>query len=499
MVRRIGFKGFVVLIVAVCLFLPQVAFSQSPSVVQQLEAMAVRAQHGMDAAAAGDVSAMQAEYDEIHEAWEAFEDEVREQDPGAYVELETALDRVKGAAFAAETDAQTVGEAFDHLRDEAEEVAEHLEAGTGGTAAVPATPEEVMDALETAQMAVAEGDAEQAEAALEQAIVAWPSVEGAIAAKSQSAYATIETELGRARAALEAQPVDFAAASAALATLSTTLAPFVGAQTYTAFDAAAILLREGLEALLVVVALLAFLRRSGNEDKRSWIWVGAGAGLLVSVATAFVLQSVFSRIAAGQNREVIEGLTSLLAAGLLFYVSYWLHSKANLHAWQRYIDAQTTRALARGSMFGLAALSFLAVFREGAETAVFYLGMASSISAQELLLGLGLGAGLLVVGAILMLVVGVRLPLRIFFRVAGLLVYYLGFKFVGTGIHALQVAGVVPTTPIGFMREIPVLGIYPTWETMVPQILLLVGAVGMLLYLRNQERVAGTTMVSAST
>ena len=127
---------------------------------------------------------------------------------------------------------------------------------------------------------------------------------------------------------------------------------------------------------------------------------------------------------------------ALIAAALLFYVSYWLHSKASLHAWKKYIDQQTTQALARGSMAGLALLAFLAVFREGAETAVFYLGMAPAIELRDLVLGIAGGALVLIVAAVLMLVVGVKLPLRPFFRVAGLLVYYLGFKFVGTGLHA---------------------------------------------------------------
>jgi high-affinity iron transporter len=203
------------------------------------------------------------------------------------------------------------------------------------------------------------------------------------------------------------------------------------------------------------------------------------------------LQTIFSSVSAGVNREVLEGATGLVAAALLFYVSYWLHSKASLGAWKKYIDARTTQALARGSMAGLALLSFLAVFREGAETTVFYLGMAPSIALSDLLLGIGVGAGILALAAVLMLVVGVKLPLRPFFRIAGLLVYYLGFKFVGTGLHALQVAGVLPATPIAGLAPNPVFeffGIYPTWETLLPQLVLLGGALAAWLYLRAQDR-----------
>jgi high-affinity iron transporter len=215
-----------------------------------------------------------------------------------------------------------------------------------------------------------------------------------------------------------------------------------------------------------------------------------------------VLQAIFSRVSAGTNRELIEGITGLIAAGLLFYVSYWLHSKASLGAWKKFIDQRTSQALARGSMIGLALLAFLAVFREGAETAVFYLGMAPSIPARDLFLGMALGVVMLVIAAVLMLVVGVKLPLRLFFRVASLLVYYLGFKFVGTGLHALQVAGAIPTTPIPGLESNPVFeffGIYPTWQTLLPQLALLLGALAIWFYLRAKDFKTADREVVATT
>lgn len=465
----------------------QTASAQDLSVPAQLHAMAERAETGMKAAEQGDRAAMQAEFDEAHEVWETFEGQVREQNSTAYVELEGALDSVKDALHAEPFDAATVRQAYDHLMDEANEIAQRF--ADGVPAAQPATtasPGVVLDKLDEAYTAVEAGDAPKALAELSEAIALWPSVEGAIAAKSQEAYSAIESDLGRATAALRA--ADLSNTKTVLERLRTTLAPFSVTQTYNAFDAAAIILREGLEALLVIVALLAFLQQSNNGDKRRWIWAGAGVGVLVSIASAFVLQIAFNRVSAGQNREVIEGVTGLLAAVLLFYVSYWLHSKSSLRVWQQYINTRTSEVLATGSMFGLALLSFLAVFREGAETTIFYLGMAPAIAMSDLLLGLGIGSIALIVMALLMLMAGVRLPLRLFFRVAGLLVYYLGFKFVGAGIHALQVAGILPTSPIGFLREIPFIGVYPTWETLIPQFVLLALALGLVWYLHSLDR-----------
>lgn len=456
----------------------------------QLRALAHVAEEGVEAAEENNVAVMQAEYDEIHEAWESFEDAIREQNPTAYVELEGALDAVETGLKAQPFDAAAVKLAYEHLQVEADEIAEQFKSGAPAQAAtaVSATPAEFVKSLDETTTAINAGESSAAKEHLAEAVQMWPSIEGAIAAKSQEAYTAIEVDLSKAMAALKAEPVDLPGAAAAVERLAENAAPFASAQTYTAFDAAAIILREGLEALLVMVALLAFLNRSGNSNKRHWIWLGGGLGVVASILAGFALQAIFSHAAAGQNREVVEGITGLVAAGMLFYVSYWLHSKSSLHAWQYYINIQTSRALAKGSMLGLALLAFLAVFREGAETVVFYLGMAPAISWQDLWLGFGLGVVVLAVAALLMLLVGMKLPIRPFFRIAGFLVYYLGFKFVGTGIHALQVADTLPSTPIPYFPAIPFIGFYPTWETTIPQLLLLAAAVGVFFYLKARDR-----------
>jgi high-affinity iron transporter len=496
-------RSLQVLLIAIALLLftlPAVAQSSSPA--ERLRGLIPSAEAGIAAADQNNPAVMRAKYAEIETLWGAFEDQVREQDPQGYIALETALDQIKDAVNAPTLDPAKVKAAYTQLTHEADEVADRLGGAAPPAPAVEVTLPDAMKLLEATSTAIEQADTSTAASQLDIFIRAWPGIEGAVATKSQESYQTIEAELGRAHAALNAQPADLAAAKVSVERIHTELALFSNGQTYTWFDAAAIILREGLEALLVIVALLAFLRKSGNADKRSWIWAGGALGVLASIATAFVLQALFSRVSAGTNRELIEGITGLLAAALLFYVSYWLHSKANLGAWKKYIDQRTTQALARGSMISLALLAFLAVFREGAETAVFYLGMAPAITMGNLLLGLGVGSAVLVLAAVLMLVIGIKLPLRPFFQVAGLLVYYLGFKFVGTGLHALQIVGVIPNTPIPGLEPNPVFeffGIFPTWQTVLPQIVLLLGALGAWLYLRAQAQkvLANEVIVSA--
>jgi high-affinity iron transporter len=243
-----------------------------------------------------------------------------------------------------------------------------------------------------------------------------------------------------------------------------------------------------LEALLVLAALLTFLGKSGNVEKQKVVWVGAGIGIALSALVAFIVEAFFSTAAAGSNRELIEGITGLVAAFMLFYMSYWLHNKSQAGAWQHYIKSKATSAIATGSAFSLGLLAFLAVFREGSETAILYLGIAPSIALSDLLIGLGIGTGLLGIIAALILVVGVKLPMRPFFQVASLLVFYIGFKFVGTGIHSLQVAQTLPAHSENWLLSVDFFGIYPTWETSLAQLALLGMVVVLLVVSKRQER-----------
>lgn len=256
---------------------------------------------------------------------------------------------------------------------------------------------------------------------------------------------------------------------------------------YSWIDAFSIVLREGMEALLVVIALLAFLEKSGNGEKRAWIGWGAIGGLAASILVGIGIQSLVSNVTAlRSNRELLEGITGLFAAVMLFYVSYWLHSKSSLNAWQGYIRDQMTNALETQKLIQLSLLAFLAVFREGGETVLFFLGITSSIQQSDLLLGIGAATGVLGVITFAMLRLGMTIPLKPFFQVTSLLIYYLGFKFLGSSLHALQEAQILSIHPIAGWSKIRLLGLYPTWETTAAQLGLLTIA-GFILLKTWQE------------
>ncbi|HWL39227.1 MAG TPA: cytochrome c/FTR1 family iron permease [Gemmatimonadaceae bacterium] len=240
------------------------------------------------------------------------------------------------------------------------------------------------------------------------------------------------------------------------------------------FQSFLIILREGVEAILVVGAVVAFLIKMGHRDRLRSIWIGVGLALLASFATAIALRTLF--LAMPASREIVEAVTMLLAVVVLFLVSYWLISKVEAAKWQKFIREQVGSALEHGGGRALALVSFLAVYREGAETALFYQALFHEGPNVVLPLTLGMLAGFAALAIIFTLFYryGVRIPLRPFFAVTSVLLYYMAFVFMGKGIRELQEGNVVPITVISDGPHIDVMGIYPSVETLAAQGLLVV-------------------------
>ncbi len=239
-----------------------------------------------------------------------------------------------------------------------------------------------------------------------------------------------------------------------------------------------IMLREGFEAILIIGAIIAYLIQSGNGDKTRVIYYSSAAAILASFLTAFVLQEVFST--SGASQELLEGLTMLVAVAVLLSVSYWMIGKAETKAWQNYIQGKVQSSLSSGNTWSLGVASFLAVYREGAEVVLFYQALISSAGDQinEIWLGFGLGCVALVVVFALVRYGSVRIPLKPFFWGTGILMYVLAISFAGSGMKELQEAGVVGITSAPGIPVIDLLGVYPTWETLFPQIVLILLLVG---------------------
>jgi high-affinity iron transporter len=315
----------------------------------------------------------------------------------------------------------------------------------------------------------------------------WLDVEGIIVTQSANVYTATESDMVLSYAQLDQTPPDTAGAEKTLTKMREYLTPLSTKTNYTMLDAVTIILREGLEALLVIVALLGFMKKSGHQSKEKWIWSGVGFGVMVSIILGVIVQLLFASGTFGSNNFLIAGLTGLFAAIMLIYMSYWLHSKSSLAQWNQYINNKSTKALASGSLWSLAVLSFLAVFREGTEMVLFFIGMASSISLSSLLGGVAIGIGILAIVSYLILKIGVKIPMRPFFLVSSIFVFYLCFKFLGMGIHGLQLAGAFQATPINAMPTIPFFALYATWENIIPQAILLLFAIVVVIWSKRRD------------
>jgi high-affinity iron transporter len=234
-----------------------------------------------------------------------------------------------------------------------------------------------------------------------------------------------------------------------------------------------ILIREGLEALLVVAALAAFLVKTEHRNSVHYLhigWIGAlAAGFLTWLASVSLIEI------SGAGREITEGIAALLATAVLFYVGFWLHDKTNAAQWKTFIENSMRKALSAGTLWGLAGLSFIAVYREVFETILFYqaLWVQTDTAGKSMALsGFGAGVAVLVVLAWVVFRYSVRLPLRQFFSATGILMFVLAIIFAGKGVAALQEAGYIPVSPISFPR-IDLLGIYPNIQGLLLQLGLL--------------------------
>jgi high-affinity iron transporter len=302
-------------------------------------------------------------------------------------------------------------------------------------------------------------------------------VEPMLSARNPGLMARVETAMGELRAAIAGgrDPAQVGERVAALdALLNETeraLSPEEGSDASTFLGAFTILLREGLEALLIVVAMLAFLRKADRAEMVRpvhWGWVAA---LVAGFATWWAATHFLS--ISGASRELTEGFGSILTAVILLFVGIWMHGKAQADEWLRYIREKVGQALSKKSAWFLFLLAFVAVYREVFETILFFAALSSEGRFGALLAGAGAGLGLLAVIAVLMLRFSRTLPIAKFFSYSSILIAVLAVVLAGKGVAALQEAGLIGVLPVRWAPRIAMLGVYPTVQGLVAQLVTL--------------------------
>jgi len=333
-------------------------------------------------------------------------------------------------------------------------------------------------------------EAEARELALSAYLDGFEPLEAVLSTRDADLLASVETGMAELRAAIgRGDPLAAVAQRVnALDVLfyraETVLAPDNASEASAFAGAFAILLREGLEALLIVIAMIAFLRKAKRTEVLPFVhggWLSAlGAGALTWVAATYLIG------VSGAGRELVEGFGSLFAALVLLSVGIWMHGKSQAGEWQRYIRKTMQHALSRRSAWFLFGLAFLVVYREVFETILFFAALWSQGHTDAILAGAAAAIVLLALIAWAMLRYSRRLPIGTFFAYSSVLIGILAVVLAGKGISGLQEAGLLGITPLPNLPRIPILGIAPALEPVAAQILTL--ALIALGYWRNRMK-----------
>lgn len=439
--------------------------------------------------------------DEIQEAYSIFlkkwtknERVVREQNIAAYGQIETQMSFMRISLAGDELDVTKLKEQVESLN----QTIQDFVAGKVKNAEVSGNYSlaTLTGLLDESKASIEEGNYNQAAESLKKFITIWPGVEGEIRTKNARLYSEIESGIPLLVSDLLRDDVEASAITSKLDSFNQQIDFIQQDTTYSFWDSALILLREGLEALLIISALIAFLKKAGQQHMQRYIYVGAGTGISVSVIAAILMSTLFQSGTIGTSREVMEGYVGIAAAVMMLGVGIWLHSKSTVTSWNRYISKQMTHALSMQSVWAMTFLSFLTVFREGAETVVFYMGIAPKMSTFDFILGIVLAILILVATAFFFARASKKIPVHLFFGVATVFIYLLAFKIIGASLHTLQLTNVLPTHIISNLPVINFIGFYPSVETLTGQVILLILIAGTIIYKKMASTVSNTSLQS---
>ncbi|MEB5567730.1 FTR1 family iron permease [Mammaliicoccus sciuri] len=404
---------------------------------------------------------------QLNATWTKNEKIVREEDIGRYGQVETALMFTRIELTKDKVDASSAQMQVDQLKKELDD----YHAGKKSDAKTSDQDVNILNEhLDTAIKNIKNDDLAKSKQALQQFIIAWPNVESEISTRNGALYTKIEQKIPQYAGQLDEDNKDDIGSQ--LETLNQEIKSTISKTSYTFWDAALILLREGVEALLIIMALLTVTRKSEQTKASKWIVAGSVIGIVLSIALAFIFKAIFENL--GSTRELTEGLVGIGSVILMIIVGIWLHSKSSLDSWQNFINKNMDKAMSTGSIVTFGLVAFLSVFREGAETIIFYLGIVGKISTWSLILGIIVASVILALIAIFFNQITKWIPIHRLFFIMSLFIFILAFKILGVSIHTLQILNIVPQHTINHLPFIDLIGFYPTYETLILQLALVI-------------------------
>ena len=430
------------------------------------------------AIASQDLESVREAYKKMNSTWTINEAVVRDHSTAHYGQVETAISFLRSSIETEPTNFDTIQASFDDLEKAISNFVEGTEIATTSS---NLTLKDGIDLLKKALAQFQAGQDSDAAATMKEFITIWPTIEDSVSTTNPSLYTKVESE----------SPVIMVKGKESeyqekLSSLIAELSQIDTSASYNAFDAMLILLREGVEALLIVMALVTTLKAAKMRKGLKWVYSGAFAGIVASLLIAYILQIAFPAVTSGTNREIIEGAVGIFAVIMMILIGIWLHSKSSVKKWNAFMESQMQTVTKTGSFFSMFALSFLAVFREGAETILFYVGILPRISSFDFVIGISLALSVLVVIAFVMNKASQFFLPHKFFFILTWMIYALAFKMTGVSIHALQLTNMIPNHLLSGIPSIDILGIYPSWEGVAGQTLFIL--VVFLITIRQGEK-----------
>ena len=413
------------------------------------------------------VEQMKKEYLKFNGVWTRNESFIRSRSVSYYGKVETAMSFLRSSMEVEPFDYENTMNSFNDLKSSIQDYLDGKKMENNVSDTV--TLKEAVDMLKDALEAFKNGDKTKGQSKVKEFIQVWPTVEGDVSTRNSALYTKVETQtpIIMVKGTDKQYQEQLQGLIAELSQIDTKAK-------YTFVDAMFILLREGVEALLIVLALVSSLKAANQKKGLRWVYAGAAAGILASVVIAFILQALFPAVSSGTNREILEGFVGIFAVVMMIGIGFWLHSKSSLKSWKNYIDRKMDIVLSTGSFISMFVLSFLAVFREGAETILFYVGILPLISLQNLIIGVVSAILILILIALVLIYASSKIKIHQVFFVLTWTIYFLAFKMLGTSIHMLQVVGILPLHVIRFIPTVEVLGIYANIEVFVSQLILII-------------------------
>lgn len=403
---------------------------------------------------------------QLNTIWTSNETVIRNYDDGKYGQIEVNLMQLRVAVQKEPLDVDKVKSTWSTFKDSIDTV----DKKQSDTDSDKYKVTQLNDELDKAIAGINDNDLDKTDASLSRFVKIWPYVEGKIQTKNSSLYTKIEDKIPYYQSILDDSNKD--RVKKGLQEMNTEIKDTVGQGEYSFVDVMIIFLREGLEVLLIIMTLTTMTRKVNDVKGTSSVIGGGLLGLALSIGLGITF--IYTIGNNGVVREGMEAVLGIVAVVLMYIVGIWMHRRSNAQRWNEMIQNMYNSAMSNGNLILLGTIGLISVLREGVEVIIFYMGMIGSITTKDFILGIVLAIVILVIFAFAFRFIVKLIPVRFIFRVLSILIFVMTFKMLGVSIQKLQLLGYMSQHSIEGLPTISWIGFYPSVETIIAQVILII-------------------------